>query len=71
MDLWITGAGPWKIVWTDIAAHTLFHSPDRKPVTHKLHSYYDYYPLPYIMKENEKDSAICFAKVTSCLNLQI
>ena len=47
MDLWITGAGPWKSVWTGIAAHTLFHSPDRKPVTHKLHSYYDYYPLPY------------------------
>lgn len=47
MDLWITGAGSWKSVWTDIAAHTLFHNPDRKPVTHKLHSYYCYYPLPY------------------------
>ena len=47
MDLWITGAGPWISVWTGIAAHTLIHSPDRKPVTHKPHSYYDYNPLPY------------------------
>ena len=58
MDLWITGAGSWKSVWTDIAAHTLFHNPDRKPVTHKLHSYYDYYPLP----SNEKDSAAVLQK---------
>ena len=57
MSLWITGAGPWMSVWTDIADHTLIHSPDRKPVTHKLHSYYDYYdyyPLPYKMKVIQK-----------------
>ena len=58
MDLWITGAWSWKSVWTDIAAHTLFHNPDRKPVTHKLHSCYDYYPLPL----NEKDSATVLQK---------
>lgn len=54
MDLWITGAGLWISEWTDIAAHTLTHSPDRKPVTHKLHSYYDYYPLPL----NESNSSL-------------
>lgn len=40
------------------SCHTPMHSPDRKPVTHKLHSYYCYYPLP----SNEKDSAAVLQK---------
>ena len=58
MDLWITGVGSWKSVWTDIAAHTLFPNPDRTPGTHTRHSCDDYYPLPL----NEKDSATVLQK---------
>lgn len=50
-----------------MAAHTLIHSPVEKPIIHKPHSYYDYYSFPL----NETDSASSFAKVISCLSLQI
>ena len=62
MDLWITGAGLWFSAWTDITAHTLTHSLAGKPVTHKLHSYYDYYPLPL----NENNSKLKKAAQTVC-----